>query len=835
MGVINKIVKRNLTLNKKRSITTIVGIVLSVALICALGGLFTSFKATLVQNAINETGYYHIALDGIKEDDVLKYQVNKDVSKITCVYRLGVSEYKNTNPDNPYTYIYATNQDSFKQLSYKLIEGNYPTNKQELVVSRRMALYGNIKVGDKLKLNIGTRLTSDGYELDENNPFNEDNDEYLANVVIKEYQVVGIVNRECDQYEVYAITTNESSNDIMAYLTLDNPNVYQESFVQLLKANSYEEVQWHNIDKLNFNYEINNELLRWEVFAFSDSTISMFTTLAAVVIFIIVLVSIFCIRNSFAISTSEKMKLYGMLASVGASKKQLKQSVLLEGLILGLIAIPLGIILGIIAVFVLIKVVNCLLGNFMFNSIDGIVFDISIIPLVIAILLGFITIYFASLSSAIKASKVSPIDNLRNSNEISLKADRLKTGKLIRKIFKIGGVLAYKNLKRSKKKYRTTIISLTISIFVFITMSYFVQVGFEQTNTYYHNYAYNVVVTSGVDMQFNHEIDLINHLSEVDDSYLLYEYRGPALVSDQSKINYIEGYDDLEQEMYIGLMALDSNSFKQYVSNLGLDYDKVKMQGVLIDEIEYYGNSEDDSSIKKQLARRYQYEANDIIDLALDENKVSIKIAQVSNERPYGLENSYNNQGYLVVDEANQEINFTPYKLMLNTKDSEQLVKNINLVNSELNITDLSKQANSEKMMVIVISIFLYGFIGVITLIGLTNIFNTLTSNMELRQKEFAMLKSIGMTNKEFKQMINLETLFYCSKSLIIGIVLGLIGSYAIYLGYAKRMEISYHLPLTAIIISIIFVFIIVYLIMRYAMAKINKQNTIETIRNDNI
>jgi putative ABC transport system permease protein len=172
---------------------------------------------------------------------------------------------------------------------------------------------------------------------------------------------------------------------------------------------------------------------------------------------------------------------------------------------------------------------------------------------------------------------------------------------------------------------------------------------------------------------------------------------------------------------------------------------------------------------------------------------------------------------------------------MFDSSDTEKLVKDIELLDSSLTIGDLEKSFQAERAMVLVISIFLYGFIGVITLIGVTNIFNTITSNMELRQKEFAMLKSIGMTKKEFNRMINLETLFYSAKSLCYGIALGLIGSYIIHFAFSKSVERAFALPLTAIIISIIFVFIIVYIIMKYSINKINKQNTIETIRNENI
>ena len=218
------------------------------------------------------------------------------------------------------------------------------------------------------------------------------------------------------------------------------------------------------------------------------------------------------------------------------------------------------------------------------------------------------------------------------------------------------------------------------------------------------------------------------------------------------------------------------------------------------------------------------------------ENELSIELAEVTTKRVVGLENRYYNGGYLILNEEYyKEHASTPSLVMFNSTNAEKLSKDLELLDQNLSVSNLEKSAQAERAMLLVISIFLYGFIGVITLIGVTNIFNTITSNMELRQKEFAMLKSIGMTKKEFNKMINLETLFYSSKSLCYGIILGLIGSYIIHLAFNKTTESSFRFPITAIIISIIFVFIIVYIIMKYSINKINKQNTIETIRNENI
>lgn len=137
--------------------------------------------------------------------------------------------------------------------------------------------------------------------------------------------------------------------------------------------------------------------------------------------------------------------------------------------------------------------------------------------------------------------------------------------------------------------------------------------------------------------------------------------------------------------------------------------------------------------------------------------------------------------------------------------------------------------------MILVVSIFLYGFIAVITLIGITNIFNTITTNMNLRKKEFAMLKSVGMTSKEFTRMIRLENIFYGIKALIFSIPIGIGVSYLIYNAFLNSLSMSYVPPIKAIIISVIFVFVIIGIIMKFAINKINKQNIIDTIRNDNI
>ncbi len=848
MNILNKLTIKNLKLNKKRSLGTIIGIILSVALICAVSNMVSSFRETLIQNAINESGYWHIRLYNVSNDKLKRLKLNKDIDNIYTISEDGYAKLNTIkNEYKPYLKFYGMNKEAFNNLEFKLIKGRFPKNDNEIIISEHLNKNGkaDLKIDDEITVNVGDRVTlEDDYALNDSNPFDKGN-EIIKNPNTKKYRVVGIIKRPDVSFEPTSapayttITTSTNEDNFSVFISLKNPRD-KNSFVELLGARNYDEVVNMGINNPRYDYTLNNELLRWEALKFSDSTFSMLLSIAEVVIFIIIFTSIFCIRNSFAISTTEKMRMYGMLSSVGATKKQIKKSVLTEGFILGLIAIPIGIMCGIIAVFVLLKIVNLFLGDFLFNNIDGMVFKVSFVAIIISIILGFVTIYFSAISSAKKASKVSPIDNLRNTNDIKISSKKLKTPKLIKNVFKTGGVLAYKNLKRSKKKYRTTVVSLTVSIFVFISMFTFINEGFKQSGNYYQNYDYNYRITFNNNSSMD-EINEIRNLDSVNASYLVYYVKPSILIDDISKINPKEPleceYDKndkcIKKYARLNIILLDDSTFKSYVKKVKGNYDYLKDKGILTDMYRFYDNK----SKKEYEDRIYTYKSGDTINSKLlNEDNISIDVGMVSNIMPYGFENVYSNGGYIVLNNKYfNNIDYYGADLMIDSLDTEQLTNNILNIDSELNYYDMDEEAKAEKSIVIVISIFLYGFIGVITLIGVTNIFNTITSNMELRQKEFAMLKSVGMTKKEFNHMINLETLFYSSKSLIYGSILGIIGSYFVHRAFAGKIDTQFVLPYKAILICILFVFIVVYMIMKYSMNKINKQNMIETIRKENI
>ena len=845
MNILNKLSIKNLKLNKKRTISTIIGIVLSVALICAVATMATSFRETLLQGAISKRGYYHIKLSDITENDIKDIKNNRDIKDIKQIQEVGYAELKTSqNKDKPYIHLYSMENSTFEFLKFKLIEGNFPKNENEIIISKHIITNGksDIKIGDTITLDVGKRISSDNIELDSSCSYNSEH-EKIEDSEKHTFKVVGMIERPDYTFEntgdpgYTMITTNLNRGKTEAYLSLKKPKEYKSSISELLGVNYDDlDVIEKNGGETKYKHEINSEILRWEVFAFSDSTVSMLYSVIGVVIFIIIFTSVFCIRNSFAISITEKIKMYGMLSSVGATRKQIKKNVIFEAMALGLIGIPLGILSGLFADFVLLKIVNVLLSDALVGYANGIVFKVSIIPIIISIILGFITIYLSAISSAKKAAKVSPIEQLRNSDEIKIKNKKLKTPKIIEKVFKTGGVLAYKNLKRSKKKYRTTVISIAVSVFIFITMNAFITNMFDLTGQYYEDYDYNFIVESS---KFtDEEINKIVKQESVESYHILYQPKRMYEIRDLSKIHEYGKElitEELSGEKYCGLylVALDEASFKEYSKKIGVKFEDVKDTGILCDEYNEY----DKETGAVELKRLYKYEKGDTIVGEYNKEELKIKVGDVSKIKPYGLEGVFYDGGYLVVNK-NEFKNFDfsdDVTITIQSNNTTELQTAIEEKDSSLTIVNLEDVAKEEKSMILVTNIFLYGFIAVITLIGVTNIFNTITSNMELRQKEFAMLKSIGMTKKEFNRMINLETLFYGTKSLLYGIILGLLGTLAMYKAFSVKIDAGMYIPIKPIIISVIFVFILIFIIMRYSISKINKQNTIETIRKENI
>lgn len=851
MKVLNDLSIQDLKLNKKRSIVIIIGIILSTALICGVAGLVTSFQKTMVDTAKEGQGNYHTIFYNVPKDELKYIEENKEVKDYFLSEELGYSYLPNPKnvEETPIVNVISMNDKFIENMSVNLKEGKLPENDTELAISTRIneKFNTNYKVGDTITLNIN--------ETKQN----------MENGIPKTYKIVGIIERPILAIESYdvdwftAITKMQNVNKKANIAVLYNkPKDYiknTENINNMTKTENNEDgVSFSGLSNkyksYKYNLMVNKELLAYEGASLDDETLKTIYGLGAFIIGIVLVSSVFVIRNGFEISITERLKQYGMLSSIGATKKQIKKSVYFEGFILGLIGIPLGIISGVLAIYILVNVVNYILKDYISEG-TLLTYSMSWIAIAISVFVSIITIWLSCKKSAKKASKVSPIEAIRNSEDVKLKAKKVKCPKIITKIFKTGGEIAYKNLKRSKKKYRTTVISIIVSIVIFISISSFIQYGFKMSEAYYTEMNYNYMVFMQENEDDKEEYKILEDISKLPDAGECSINKSNVLtmnMDEKHKSELTEYGKEIKERFYseengvrideINVISLSKEAYERYVSKLGGDYEKYKNGAILIDK-----NINTNNDGKKIQGNIYTWKKGDIITGKINDTQYNIEILAKTEEIPAGVNILYNPDAFIIVSE--DFINKVGYKsiaLYSNSNDAYKLDEEIKQYKQENNITDntiqtfnMEESARAENAIVLVISIFLYGFIGVITLIGITNIFNTITTNMNLRKKEFAMLKSIGMTKKEFNRMIRLESIFYGLKSLIIGIPIGIILSYGMYTVFRNNMEMEYILPYKSIVISIVFVAVIIGIIMKYSMSKINKQNVIETIRNDNI
>ena len=873
MNLLNKLTIKNLKLNKKRTIVTIIGIMLSVALITAVSSIYSSGIKSLIKYETHEKGNFHAAFYKVPISDIDIFENNRNIETINITKDVGFAKIDSKNEYKPYACIKEFTKNSLNNLSVKLLDGKLPRNENEIVIPTHLKTNGRLflNIGDSITLDVGKRVDSNGNELDQNNPYQksleEENKESIVDTTSKTYKIVGIIGRPATNIENYSapgytfITYLEENKingivDVYARFSKDGVKNSYETIANILgvdaklfkKVNNQEGTSnkelkeyLNQMDKAKYSdINVNSYLIALETNPISNSGIGVLGIVVGIVIGIIVFTSIFCIKNSFDISITEKIKQYGMLRSIGATKRQIKRNVFYEATILGLIGIPLGLLLGFIASYILIIISNYYLEGTLVEGLK-LVFSFSWLSVLVAIILGIVTIYFSAFRSAKRASKVSPIDSIRNSANIKINPKKIKSPKLIKSIFGVGGEISFKNLKRNKKKYRTTVISIVVSVFIFIALSGFMVLTFQQVDHELEISDFNISLSTTVtnNESYNKFIET-TRLDNIED-YTIFRSSEISFTGNHYNKEYAKFLNlaiDKNNPTYVSIISIGEEQFKKYVDSLGLNYNEFRNKAILVDK-EYISNYNKNNKLTTKYMRVFNFNKGDIIDATItDKNKaIKIEIGATSDVKPFGLK-GVDIDCLIISDEMfNANFKSKPLAIYYKSNDANKLQDDLDdfLKGEDYNINNVDENVKIMSNLFTLVGIFLYGFIIVISLIGITNIFNTITTNMELRKQEFAMLKSVGMTTKEFNRMIRLESLFIGIKSLFFGIPIGIALSYVIYHFLSEESGMPYKLPIEAILIAVAVVFILISLIMKYSMSKINKQNTIETIRNENI
>lgn len=849
MSILNRLTIKNLRLNKKRTIVTIIGIILSTALMVGIGLLFSSFQDLMIRDTIGYSGKYEAKYNDV---DLIKLNDIKN-KNFTYFYEkpIGFSKIESSNEYKPYMYITSVNKEYFNEL--KLVDGSFPKNENEVVISNHVITNGglNYKVGDIVTFTYGSRNIDGDITLANSELVDG---EFLTNEGTHTYKIVGIVDRSnfesysASGYTAFTLDVNSDKGNANLYVMFNKNKKIIKQSEELAKELNYDG---------DINY--NSTLLA----LYGESTYgNVMSSMGGMMIIMLSLVSIGCIiviYNSFAISVMERKKEFGLLSSIGATKRQLSHTVFFEAVVVGVIGIILGIIGAYIGIGCVILIINNLISDMLEYKLHLVTNPLFI---VIPVIFMIVVIGVSAFIPSRRASKVSPIEAIRQNDDIKINKKKIRTSKLVLKLFGIEGEIALKNIKRNKKKYRVTIVSLFISIVLFISFSSYMNYTLNTASSVMGEVPYDYQISYFGDDPNNDKeaLDKINEIVKSSDvkEYVSYSVSNLSIIgnytySDEYLDFYKNAYgddgikalNDLKYQ-YISIYILDDNSYNKYKKLIGIDNDSVillnKFKGVS------YGNNKrvnynipviNNGNINIKICN---FDNDEDVDTTKYCNKNIDNIFVTNKSFDLIEEFSYMDDFKLIVNKklydsiSDSSTHYTQFNIISdNTNNIDKLTKDLDKY-SNVNYTNIKEAMRQANNLILVVKILMYGFISLVTLIGVTSVFNTISTSMALRKREFAVLRSIGLTNRGFNKILFFESLFFGMKSLIFAIPVSIGITVLIHYALADMVSIStIIIPWKYIIISIVSVFVIVLLTMMYSTSKIKKHNIIEQIREENI
>ena len=908
MNVFNKVTLESLKKNRTRTVVTIIGIMLSAAMICASTTFVSSMQNFVLRCEIYRSGDWHGAVYDAAYKDYEDIRDSGKVSSSAYAQVLGYAKIDSANERKPYLYVLGGDVASgfFETMPVHLILGTLPKDPTEIILPEHLTSNGkvNYTLGDTVTLDVGDR-TLDGKKLGQDTPlYAYDSEthtevvsgESLENTEPRTYTVVGIYERPA--FEDYAApgytaltAADPKSADqapIHCYFKLHKPaGVYD-----FMKETGYTQ---------EYSYAYNTKVLLYSGAARFDSFLTAFYSLAAIIIALIVFGSVSLIYNAFSISVSERTRQFGLLSSVGATRKQLRRMVLFEALTVSAVGIPLGILVGVGG----IGITLLLIGD-KFSSIVRVDIPVRLCvswqAVVIAAAIALITVLISAWIPSKRATGVSAVEAIRQSMDIKVSGRPVRTSKLAYKLFGLPGVLAGKHYKRNRKKYRTTVVSLFMSIVLFVSAAAFTDYMMESAEGGLASDQFDLIYAAESDASSAMTPDALLELlfseqnvtggtytkkqflqGDISREYVTAMYadrfadfgmeREDAAPKDLSISGYLyfvadaefnkllEKYNLKEADYYdrdkpLGI-ALDRNieldrRLEKYVTLDTLKGDGCVIEGLYYVEIDgYYRiDSRIDENGNKVVLYQNRDNESDIIELPYEESfaKYTLRSEKTIEEAPFFVSRStpvainmiypYSMLESVVPEAALNQFRNTEY--FLTSSNHTASFENLATVLTENGLSsrqlfDYAANAETNRNVITIIRVFAYGFIVLISLIAAANVFNTISTNISLRRREFAMLKSVGMTQKGFRRMMNYECLLYGSKALLLGLPVSCGITYLIYRAVTTAYETSFHLPWAAIGIAVLSVFLVVFATMMYSMSKVKKDNPIDALKNENL
>ncbi len=848
MNILKKLTDSYLKLNKKRTLVTIIGIILSGAMISAVTTLAVSFQGFMINYEKDRNGEWEARFNGVAYSNLKYIENNNQISDtfIASDLYMAENEYSREN----YLKIVQYEEDAIKKMGEQLEKGELPKNSDEIALSRTFfdGKDNEPEIGDTVTFKVG--YVKDVPETTDN-PYGVE----FVQTGTKTYKITGMIKRPFFESSADYFTAGIT---IMDKSTLIDDTLVTAGVVMKKSQDVYtvgeELAKYVGASSVKYN----KSLLAYEGVTDDLGFHQMMYSVCGVLICIIMVGSVMVIYNSFAISVSDRKKQFGMLASVGATRKQIRKSVIYEGAILGCIGIPIGILCGIGGIGVTLKIVSGLINEIVKDGRFNLELVISWPAIIIAVILMMVTIYLSVIIPARRASKTTPIEAIRQVDDIKTKTKKLRTPKFITKLFGVEGTIALKNLKRAKKRYRTTVISLVVSIVLYISVTGFVDYMYTGFDSAYQttDYDFGVTISYRNDNakekveKAKNEIIQMEQIDRISDIRYLYktielpESKVNANIVKIMKENHMVDEDLNNYVLNTTVVTLNPSEYEKYLREMGLT--KLEDNQMII--VNYINNIVQ-FGVETNVINMKEGEKLDLLENTAENQDVStVSIAKLTEKAPFGISTS--DSGIRIVGIVNENT-YTKMlekvgsqneaeNIYINTKNNLDVTKQLkeisnNYPNLTISVYDAEARLKDQRNLKLIIQIFLYGFIALISAIGISNIFNTISTNIGLRKREFANLKSIGMTSKQFNRMLNLECIFYGSKALLYGLPIGILMCYVINQSFDTGISMLFRLPWSSIVISIVAVYAIVFVTMLYSSKKMKGQNIVEALRDDNV
>lgn len=851
MNILNKVTRKALGRNRMRTFVTIIGIVLSAAMFTAVTTSITSMQEYMKKCCEQTDGSWYAGYMAADVDKYREIRSDEDVSVTAYLEDMGYAVIGSSNEYKPYLYIGGMSGNFTDIVAVNLIEGRMPQNSDEIILPKHLITNGGIKnynKGDKISLDAGQRSYDgkilsqrDGYQATEEGDV-KDNEEKLINTGTREYTIVGFYERPSfEPYSApgYTALTAGDGSDTAVY----------DVFYKTKKAGKiYTVAQRLNPDGESTEY--NSDYLRFSGISSNIAFNKVLYSFAGILIMLIMFGSVSLIYNAFSISVSERTRQFGILKSVGATKRQMRHSVIYEGMLLGIIGIPVGIGAGILGMFITFKLTGKFFGMMLVNKID-VVFGLHVTwqALVTAAVICFVTVMISANIPAVRAARKPAIEAIRQTGDVSIRKNKIKTSKLTYRLFGFEGMLASKNFKRNRRKYRATVLSLFMSIVLFISASGFcnyLMKGIDVTNAT-QSYDISYRVTQDILNKAGNDKDsiekLLENVQDVTDVTYIYNVNDYMVDVDESLISQkvFDVMDGNVTRWSVGIHFVKDSDYRSYLKQMNLD------ENIYMNTDDPVGVMYDDITIYSKKYYRLELFNTDKLNLKAGNglNTVTLNIGTSVDETPMGIDADgiqyypivmypFSVRDKVIPDEM-QQLNYyiksdnhkVSYDKMCDMLDTQGL--------SSYRAYDYAETVAVSRAMTMVIKVFSMGFIVLISLIALANVFNTISTNVMLRRREFAMLKSVGMTKKGFYRMMDYECILYGIK----GVALGLPVSLAINLLMARSIgfgtNIGVLIPWKSVIIAVGSVFLVVFATMIYSMGKIRNDNPVETLKNENL